>query len=251
MFGDDGLHAFLSGLDAHDTISGLWPHVVAFFARHRVDGVIHVLMFARPGDAALSPRVLDSLGGATERLCAVDGGWLNAVPLSRVLAGRSPCLMGLAPPDECHGDNPSPAVLDRVLAACGFRAVLSLPLMVGSRCQGPAGFVLLSRQGADTFGGAVRAEGGTLVLAAHHAHDRLMRLADVPDGLDPVPNLTSREGEVLTLSARGLTTRQLGQHMGISVSAVNFHLANAARKLNANNRTHAVSRAMTLGLITP
>ncbi|KAA5605896.1 response regulator transcription factor [Roseospira marina] len=86
-----------------------------------------------------------------------------------------------------------------------------------------------------------------LAYAAVVVHVRAHQLlgTEAAQGL----SLTNREREVLSLSALGMTTREVGSALGISVSGVNFHIANAARKLGAHNRTHATSLAIDAGLI--
>lgn len=51
--------------------------------------------------------------------------------------------------------------------------------------------------------------------------------------------LSSRECEVLTLAARGLTNTEIGVRIGVTVHAVKFHLASIYRKLGVSNRTEA------------
>lgn len=41
------------------------------------------------------------------------------------------------------------------------------------------------------------------------------------------------------MAARGLTNRQIGVNLDVSVHAVKFHLASIYRKLNVANRTEA------------
>lgn len=53
------------------------------------------------------------------------------------------------------------------------------------------------------------------------------------------PTLTPREAEVLELIAHGLTNRQVGQRLDVTVHAVKFHLASIYRKLGVTNRTAA------------
>lgn len=69
------------------------------------------------------------------------------------------------------------------------------------------------------------------------------------DGTPPVESLTSRELEVLQLMARGLTNRQIGQHLKISEHTVKFHAASVLGKLSARSRAEAVARAIGLGWI--
>ena len=62
--------------------------------------------------------------------------------------------------------------------------------------------------------------------------------------------LSKRQQEVLQWAAVGKTDWEIGMILGISESAVKFHFEIARKKLNATNRTHAVARAITMGLIS-
>jgi LuxR family maltose regulon positive regulatory protein len=64
-----------------------------------------------------------------------------------------------------------------------------------------------------------------------------------------VDPLTERETEVLRLVAGGLTNRQIGQELVIAVSTVKSHINHIYSKLEVKNRTQAVARARTLGLL--
>jgi DNA-binding CsgD family transcriptional regulator len=88
-----------------------------------------------------------------------------------------------------------------------------------------------------------------VAFAAIQTHHRL-RQVSVDDAATDTSVLTRREREVLSLSARGLTTREVGETLGISISGVNFHIANAAKKLGAHNRTHATSLALAGRMIS-
>lgn len=66
--------------------------------------------------------------------------------------------------------------------------------------------------------------------------------------LCPQKSLSKRELEALMLAAQGLTDREIGQHMWITARTVNAHLERARLKLNALNRTHAVTLAFVRGL---
>lgn len=59
-----------------------------------------------------------------------------------------------------------------------------------------------------------------------------------------------REIEVLRLTARGLTNREIGSRLGISHRTVQGHLASVYEKLNVNGRTEAVTEALKRGWIT-
>jgi DNA-binding NarL/FixJ family response regulator len=65
-----------------------------------------------------------------------------------------------------------------------------------------------------------------------------------------VEELTDRELEVLSMAAKGFTNKAIGVQLGISDRTVQGHLAHVFDKLQANSRTEAVMRAVSLGWIS-
>jgi DNA-binding NarL/FixJ family response regulator len=65
-----------------------------------------------------------------------------------------------------------------------------------------------------------------------------------------VEPLTEREIDVLRLAAKGYTNKAIGVQLNISDRTVQGHLAHIFAKLQANSRTEAVMRAVSLGLIS-
>lgn len=61
--------------------------------------------------------------------------------------------------------------------------------------------------------------------------------------------LTRREREVLQHLSEGHTYKSVGVIMDISFHTVQFHLVNAAKKLGADNSTHAVALAIRGGVL--
>ena len=66
---------------------------------------------------------------------------------------------------------------------------------------------------------------------------------------DKVDALTDREIEVLQLTSRGMTNRQIGQALSISHRTVQGHLASIFAKLAVTSRTEAVTEALKRGWI--
>jgi DNA-binding NarL/FixJ family response regulator len=62
--------------------------------------------------------------------------------------------------------------------------------------------------------------------------------------------LSARELQVLQLVARGDRNKEIGRKLDISEETAKMHLKNAAAKLNARDRTHAVSIAIRRGIFT-
>lgn len=65
------------------------------------------------------------------------------------------------------------------------------------------------------------------------------------------PALSGREQEVLLWSSRGKTYGEIAVILGIQLSTVKFHMANATRKLGVSNGKHAIRRALELNSLPP
>jgi len=65
----------------------------------------------------------------------------------------------------------------------------------------------------------------------------------------PRPGLTAREIEVLQFVAGGLRNKEIAYQLGLSEATVNAHVKHILEKLNASDRTHAVTTALRRGII--
>ncbi|NOD64422.1 MULTISPECIES: LuxR family transcriptional regulator [unclassified Ruegeria] len=63
--------------------------------------------------------------------------------------------------------------------------------------------------------------------------------------------LSSREKECLLWVAAGLTNKEIAFKLSVADKTIELHIKNAAKRLNARNRAHAVSRALIYGVIEP
>jgi LuxR family transcriptional regulator, quorum-sensing system regulator BjaR1 len=88
-----------------------------------------------------------------------------------------------------------------------------------------------------------------LHLMAMYSFERIRRL------LDPRPDapsrLTHREREVVAWASQGKSAWEIGEILHITQRTAEQHLANAARKLGAANRTHTVAIAIRDKIINP
>jgi DNA-binding NarL/FixJ family response regulator len=64
-----------------------------------------------------------------------------------------------------------------------------------------------------------------------------------------VAPLTQRERQILTYIADGNTNKQIANILNISEQTIKNHVSAILRKLNANDRAHAVVLAIRRGLI--
>lgn len=80
------------------------------------------------------------------------------------------------------------------------------------------------------------------------AQSAMMRIWN-PGADADLPKLTARELECLNWTLEGKTAWELGCILGIAERTANFHLGNAIRKLDCDNKHSAVIKAMRMGLI--
>jgi DNA-binding response OmpR family regulator len=64
-------------------------------------------------------------------------------------------------------------------------------------------------------------------------------------------HLNDREAEILTWAARGKTSAQIAEMLGLAKRTIDFHLDNARAKLGARTRTEAVVKAAIGRIIEP
>ena len=84
-----------------------------------------------------------------------------------------------------------------------------------------------------------------------HAGERLLP-TEVSERLSryfPQVVLTPREVEVLTLVAQGLANKEIASRLGTASGTVKMHIQNILAKLDATDRTHAVTIALARGII--
>lgn len=81
-----------------------------------------------------------------------------------------------------------------------------------------------------------------------YIHKTMMRVSKDSFNIH-TPILTKREDEILFHLAIGETSAKAAKALGISEATVVFHMKNIIQKLDANNRTHAIVKAVSLNLI--
>lgn len=77
------------------------------------------------------------------------------------------------------------------------------------------------------------------------SQDAAQRLAEY----FPQAALTPREIQVLECVARGMSNKDIAQELGTADGTIKMHVQNILAKLNASDRTHAVTTALKRGII--
>ena len=123
------------------------------------------------------------------------------------------------------------------------------PYIVAALQAGANGYVLKTASPKELIRAVYEVHEGRSVLDPAVAQKLLSRVAS--EGRAPsTPVLTPREKEILTLVAKGYTNKAIAAQLHISDRTVQGHLAHIYEKLQVQNRTEAVMRALSLGWIT-
>jgi DNA-binding NarL/FixJ family response regulator len=123
--------------------------------------------------------------------------------------------------------------------------------------------MLTSSDGDGEIQRAMRAGASAYLLKSMPKDELLAVIRSVHSGKRHVPpevaarlaehlgddDLTTRELEVLQLIRDGHRNKQIADQLAISENTVNFHIKNLVDKLQANDRTHAVTIALRRGLL--
>jgi DNA-binding NarL/FixJ family response regulator len=131
-------------------------------------------------------------------------------------------------------------------------------------------FVFLSRDGSDDARlAAVEAGASAYLLKSGPASEVIDAIRKVAEGMTLITptmiaglvsrgrdreairdSLSPREREVLQLLAEGMSTRRIGQELGISYSTVRAHVRSISAKLGTRSKLNAVVTARELELVT-
>jgi DNA-binding NarL/FixJ family response regulator len=118
--------------------------------------------------------------------------------------------------------------------------------------NGAVGYVLKDDP-AEELAAAVReASAGRRYLSARFAGRELdlFQQADTEAATDPYETLTSREREVLQLTAEGLSSTHIADRLFISSRTVETHRVNLMRKLGLHNQAEMIRYAVRRGIIS-
>jgi DNA-binding NarL/FixJ family response regulator len=113
---------------------------------------------------------------------------------------------------------------------------------------GASGYLLKAAPQAEILAGIRAVAAGETVLAPSIAAKLVSRVrADAASAAPPA--LSPRELQVLTLVADGRSNPEIARELYIGEATVKTHLLHVFEKLEVNDRTRAVTRAMELGVL--
>jgi DNA-binding CsgD family transcriptional regulator len=90
-----------------------------------------------------------------------------------------------------------------------------------------------------------------IMISSDHNESKLLEMTSMGKGLKRlVAPLTHREIDILKHIADGNTNKEIAYILGISEHTIKNHVSAILRKLGANDRTHAVSIAISRGWLS-
>lgn len=165
-------------------------------------------------------------------------------------------LAGLLRPDVVLCDLRLGAGIDGIQTTVALRALSEPPAVLilttfdrdaeilGAIEAGAAGYLLKDVDPSVIAQGIQRAAAGDMVLSPDLA-------SRVLNGMrNPLPKLTEREVEVLSLLATGAANREIARSLFVTEATVKSHIAHIFTKLGVDSRARAIHVAQETGLIS-
>lgn len=112
--------------------------------------------------------------------------------------------------------------------------------------SGAQGYILKDLEATDFYEAIKLIERGEAILPSRLAGNLLAEFRTQAEcvGEEPEANpLTTREQEILSLVAEGLTNKESGERLYISENTVKFHMKNILEKLHLQNRAQVIAWA--------
>jgi DNA-binding NarL/FixJ family response regulator len=192
---------------------------------------------------------IEVVGEAPDGQAAIDAA-RRLRPDVIVMDIRMPILDGVEATRRIVGD---PALDARVLVLTTFDAD---EFVLEALRAGASGF-LLKDVAPDDFAAAIRTIAAGDALLAPGVTRRLLdrfrdRLPGPPSRRhERLKDLTEREEEILRLVARGLSNREIADHLVLAEATVKTHVSHVLDKLELRDRAQAVVLAYEAGLVRP
>ena len=110
-------------------------------------------------------------------------------------------------------------------------------------CAGASGYLLKTSSAARVAQAIREGLGGGAPMTPQIAKSVLNLFAKLA-GPSPEHHLSHRERETLEFLVQGLTTKAIGERLGLSIHTVDTHLRSIYRKLHVHSRSAAVAKAL-------
>ncbi|MEX2599197.1 MAG: response regulator transcription factor [Dehalococcoidia bacterium] len=153
-------------------------------------------------------------------------------------------MNGIEATRAIKAEQPGTAVL--VLSAHGHH-----PYVIAALDAGAGGYLLKTVPMRELIGAIRALPAGEAVLEKSVAARLFSSASHSFKGEAESPDLTQRELQVLRLSVRGMSNKEIGQELGLAERTVQAHFSSIFSRLGVGSRMEAVLQAIKQGWITP
>lgn len=251
---NSSLEGFLDRLGASQSVQETWAETVFFQKSLGFDLIEYGYAAAGCAGAQAEVATLSNFPAAYQQRYRQERYYRDDPVVRYCIGNLSPLRVGRDClgqwPDRGRSLTPTQRRIVNEAADCGMAVGLAIPLRSPGR-NPIAGMSLSNAMRPAEFGRFLAERGPLAQLAALYAHIRLQMLLQTPDRPASGVVLSARERECLLWVSRGLCSREIALRANLSARTVDFHLANAMGKLEVATRSHAVARALALGLLEP
>ena len=115
--------------------------------------------------------------------------------------------------------------------------------------NGAEGFLLKHLSGPEFIEMLEGIKQGEAAISRKTASFLMKQLSQKRSASAPLETLTQRELDILRLMSAGHTNKSISNELMLSENTIKYHLKNILRKLNVQNRTEAVMKAVQEKLI--
>jgi DNA-binding NarL/FixJ family response regulator len=113
-------------------------------------------------------------------------------------------------------------------------------LIFASLRAGASGYLLKNMMAAELIQAIEQVHSGGAPMSMQIARKVVNHFQQIQQPTSEMEKLTKRELEILTLLAKGYLYKEIGDHLGITLSTVRAHLHAIYEKLHVQSRTQAV-----------
>ena len=244
------LDDFLMCLGATESVSETWSETSSFLKSLGFD----LLMYGYAGAVGASVEVetLSNFPAAYQQRYRTEQYYRDDPVVRHCISSLAPLRVGRDSlplwPDRGRKLTKVQRRIVNEAAECGMSVGIVIPLRSPGRYP-LAGMSLSNAMRPAEFEHFMKEWGQVAQLVALHAHTRMQIQLQQTERVSGDLSLTVREQECLLWAARGSSSKEIAVKLGVESKTVDYHIAKAMRKLQVTSRSHAVTRAITLGLL--
>ncbi|OEJ67347.1 helix-turn-helix transcriptional regulator [Magnetovibrio blakemorei] len=235
--------AFFELLQAQSCIDDCWMALLEEVGRHGFDWAMYGFGRRRNDSEELEITYFSNYSKEWQDEYEKLGGSQNDIDTLHCISSTEDQIF--FSPETRENLTPEQKAIDEFAQRSGIKNGISFPLRAGPDINDWGGLGLSTRMDDDEFSAVLDERRDYLRLIAQVFHAVTQSRPLAKNAL----LLTEKEKQALSLTAKGLKTKQIADKLGMSDKAVDQHIARATAKLASTTRTQAVAEAIRLHIL--